>query len=116
MNRFFILLPVLLSACADAPSTIYAGPVTPTAGMCDPRSRATLTLKQSAFVFAPNSGTLILAGHLTAGQLAASLTLPGADKKPYPVSFTATLAGTTIAGTYITPRCRYAVSLTATQD
>ncbi len=116
MHRILALLPLMLAACADAPSTIYAGPVTPQSGMCDPVSQATLTLRKSAFVFAPDSGTIILTGHLTAGQLAASLTLPGADKKPYPVTFAANLNATTISGTYITPRCRYAVSLHATTD
>ena len=95
-----------------APSTLAPSRPNPACAIRSPR----LTLRKSAFVFAPDSGTIILTGHLTAGQLAASLTLPGADKKPYPVTFAANLNATTISGTYITPRCRYAVSLHATTD
>jgi hypothetical protein len=56
---------------------------------------------------------LVLSGRATPdGKVTASLETQGADRKPYHLSFTGTVTGQTLAGAYVTPRCRYAVTLT----
>jgi hypothetical protein len=115
MRKILLLLP-LLSACAAPRTDIFAGPLTPQSGTCDPPAQATLTLRDNTLVFAPNSGTLILNGAIAGAIVQAAATLPGADRKPYPVSFQATRQGNLISGTYTTPRCRYHVALHLTGD
>jgi hypothetical protein len=112
------LLPLLLlGACASlAGTTIYAGPVTPIAGVCDPPAQGLLTQRAQAIVFSANSGSLVLQGRRTGDVLAASLTLVGADKKPYDLTFAGSIAGKAITGIYKTPRCRYRVALRRTDD
>ncbi len=110
------LLPLLASACA-APTQNYAGTIRPMAGTCDPTTQAVLTRRDTTIIFAPAAGTLILRGKLTPDQnLAADLTLTDPNKQPYHLTFQGTLIGSRIAGTYTTPRCRYAADLNLTAD
>ena len=103
----------LLAACAADGPTTYAGTLIPQSGACDPPSRASLVKRGRDIAFTPAQGVLILVGQASpSGDIAAALTNPGADHKPYTLKLTATLTGPTIAGTYLTPRCRYAVRLT----
>ena len=106
----------LLAACAaDAPVT-YAGTLTPQSGACDPTSRAVLIKRGRDLQFTPSQGVLILSGQVTpSGGIAAALSTPGADHKPYQLKLAATLAGDTITGAYLTPRCRYKVQLAKTE-
>ena len=106
----------LLAACAaDAPVS-YAGNLTPQSGACDPASRAVLVKRGRDLEFTPSQGVLILSGQVTpSGDLAAALSTPGADHKPYLLKLSATLSGDTITGTYVTPRCRYKVLLTKSE-
>ena len=109
------LLP--LAACTGIQQTaVYAGPQRPLAGACDPATHATLTRRGSALTLTPADGTLTLTGTFSGTTLSAATTLLGADKKPYPISFTGQLAGAHIDGTLTTPRCRYALTLDKTGD
>ena len=107
------LLPVLLlAACAANAPVTYAGKITPQSGTCDPPGRAVLIKRGRDLEFTPTQGVLILAGQITpSGDITAVFAGPGADHKPYLLKLTATLAGQAIDGTYVTPRCRYAVHL-----
>jgi hypothetical protein len=90
----------------------FAGDLTPIAGACDAASRALLVKRGRYLQFAPREGVLVLDGAVGAdGKLAATLKTQGADRKPYALSFTATLAGREISGEFVTPRCRYSVHL-----
>lgn len=104
-------LLIALNACAGSAPTLYAGPLHPLAGTCDPSTRAQLSFDGQAVLFAPTSGTLILRGQRTGQTLAAAQTLPGADHKPYTLTFRASIDGANVNGVYQTPRCRYAVTL-----
>ena len=115
--RAILLCLIPLTACTGLQRTqVFAGPQRPVAGACDPATRATLTRRGSAITVAPADGTLILAGTITGTSLSAVTTLTGADKKPYPITFNGQLAGFRIEGTLATPRCRYALTLDATED
>ena len=115
--RALLLCLLPLTACTGLQRThVFAGPQRPVAGACDPATRATLTRRGNAITVSPADGTLTLAGTITGTSLAAGATLIGADKKPYPVTFNGQLAGARIEGTLATPRCRYALTLTATDD
>ncbi len=105
--------PLALQACAlEQQDIVFAGPVTPLAGTCDPATRGTLTLRHRAVQFAPSSGVLVLAGTVASdGSLAASLKQSGIDKASYQLQLQARLTGETVVGEYRTPRCRYAVRL-----
>ncbi len=112
------LLPLaLLASCAlGDQDAIFAGPVMPVRGECDSPSRATLTVRHRNIEFAPTSGVLVLLGALGPdGRIDAGLTRPGIDGKPFRLSLKARLAGSVIAGDYVTPRCRYTVRLTRTR-
>jgi hypothetical protein len=111
-----ILLPFLAAGCS-APTLNYAGTIRPVTGTCDPTSQAILTRRDTTIIFAPAAGTIMLRGQLNAAEtLTAGLTLTDPNKKPYQLTFQGTLQGKHIDGSYITPRCRYAVDLTLTGD
>ncbi len=115
--RAILLCLVPLTACTGLQRTqVFAGPQRPVAGACDPATRATLTRRGSAITVSPADGTLTLDGTITGTSISAATTLTGADKKPYPITFTGELAGSRIEGTLATPRCRYALTLSATRD
>jgi hypothetical protein len=112
--RTFFLAPLILSTCAE-PEAMFTGQPKPLAGTCDPPGTAILTVRHRAVAFAPSTGTLVLKGTAdAAGHLTADLTLPGSDHKPYRLTLDATRHADSVEGTYITPRCRYAISLKQT--
>ena len=113
------LLPIclLLAACSGTQSTtVFTGPQRPIAGACDLASHATLTRRGNALTLSPADGTLTLTGTAVGNTLTAETTLPGADKKPYRITFTGQLETTRVTGTLTTPRCRYALTLDKTDD
>ncbi len=113
-RRTFFLAPLILSSCAG-PEVIFSGQTRPLAGTCDPPATAVLTVRHRAVAFAPSTGTLVLKGtEDAAGHLSADLTLPGIDHKPYRLTLDATRQADAVVGIYITPRCRYAISLRQT--
>jgi hypothetical protein len=116
MRRFVILLPAFACACS-APTLNYAGTLRPVAGTCDAQSQAVLTRRDTTILFAPAAGTLTLHGRLNDQKtLAAVLTLQDPNKQPYRLVFQGRLDGNHVSGTYVTPRCHYAVDLSLTQD
>ena len=115
--RVLLLCLLPLTACTGTERTqVFAGPQRPIAGACDPQTHATLTRRGSAITVSPADGTLTLTGAIAGTTLAASTTLPGADKKPYTITFKGQLTGAHIEGTLTTQRCRYALALTQTGD
>lgn len=107
---------LLLAACA-APSTTpnarYTGVITPDApsALCKP-GRAVLDLRNGQALFTPDEGTWSLPGTVSpSGTVQAERIGRGADKKPYPTRLTAAWTTQAVTGTYTTPRCAYAVSL-----
>ena len=113
--RMILLCLLPLSACLGVKTTrLYAGPQRPLAGTCDPASRATLSIRGNAMVFAPQDGTTTLQGTVEGTALSASAVFPGADRKSYRLQLTGQLAGDQIDATLVTPRCRYALTLTRT--
>ncbi len=115
--RALLLCLVPLTACTGMQQTrIFTGPQRPIAGACDPETRATLTRRGNAITVTPADGTLNLTGAINGTSLSASTTLPGIDKKPYPITFNGQLTGRRIEGTLATPRCRYTLSLSQTGD
>ena len=114
-----IFIPALfpLAACSLLPDTLnYGGTLRPVSGTCDPPTEAVLTIRKADIIFAPASGTLLLRGRITGNALSAGLALTDPNKHPYQLAFQGTRMGTQIAGTYSTPRCRYAVTLHLTGD
>lgn len=112
--RAALALP-LLASCAGANAPVnFRGKLTPVAGTCEPPGDA-LLIRRGRFVqFTPREGVLILEGQIAPdGSVSASLQTPGADRRPYRLTLRATLAGTSIKGEYVTPRCRYRVDLAA---
>ncbi len=113
--RVILLCLLPLSACfGPKPTHLYAGPQRPLAGTCDPASRATLSIRGNAVVFAPQDGTTTLQGTIADNTLSASTVLPGADRKSYTLQLAGHLVGDRIDATLTTPRCRYALSLSRT--
>jgi hypothetical protein len=107
---------LIVSACAGEERITYAGDLTPSSGTCDPPGRAALIRHGRYIQFTPRQGVLILDGQVAPdGKVTASLDTPGADRKPYHLTFDARLTSSTINGTYITPSCRYTVSLSLSQ-
>jgi hypothetical protein len=105
----------LLAGCGMPLSheTRYVGTATPEAA-CGAASPATLTTAKGRFTLAPDDGTLLLSGDVGAdGALLATLTTPGADRKPFVMRFNGRMNAQTVQGRYVTPRCAFAVSLTA---
>jgi len=115
--RTIFLPPVLLLSACTNPETLFSGPTKPIAGTCDPPTTSVLTLRHRAVAFAPNTGALVLRGmEDPSGHLTASLTLRGADHKPYALILDADRHDAVIEGTYTTPRCRYLIALRQTAD
>ena len=115
-----LLAASILAACAaPAPLTAtarrYIGTATPsTPGPLCPSSTAEAQVRNGEFIFAPNEGTWVLQGILTPdGSVAADRTIPGVDKRPWQTTFDGRWTPATVIGTYKTPRCSFAVSLTA---
>ncbi len=102
-----------LSGCSGSSQT-YAGKLEPEAGVCDAANRATLHRQGAIVQFTPQDGVLTLDGTVaSSGQVAAFQQTVGMDRKPYRLSFTGQIAGDAITGSYVTPRCRYRVTLHA---
>jgi hypothetical protein len=115
MMRFCGML-LLLSSCSDTRTVNFAGDLKPLAGVCDPQTRATLTLRRGQIIFAPAEGTLLLHGEINGTALTANLHLVDANKRPYTLSFHGTRSGPDIQGVYETPRCKYSTALQQTAD
>jgi hypothetical protein len=107
----FALLLLSLAGCSGAPQT-FTGQLEPISGTCDDANRATLQRHGAIVQFTPQDGVLTLDGTVSsAGEITAVQQTLGMDRKPYRLMFTGVLAGTVITGQYVTPRCRYRVSL-----
>ena len=110
-----LLLLAPLTACAASPSAGldggWHGTITPVAGTCDPATDAWLHVNDGVAHFTPGLGITELTGTATGNAVNADALLTGMDRRPYHLSFRATLTGDTLAGTYLTPRCRATVSL-----
>lgn len=111
---------LLLSACAgSAPQQRWAGTVAPEGAtgpgsgmLCQGITDGELVLRGTQFQFAPNAGTLVLAGsEAPDGRLAASLTLPGANHQGFIIAFTGMRQGDRIEGVLTSPECRATVAL-----
>jgi len=110
--KSLVLAALLLTAsCAQMHDETFTGTVTPLAGVCDAPTRAILTIRHSTVQFTP-SGVLNLSGAIDpSGHISASLSLSGADRKGYKLSFAGERHGDVITGIYATPRCRASVTL-----
>ena len=107
-----ISLALPLYACAADQPVTFSGQIVPQAGACDVAASAILIIRGTYVQFTPQEGILTLSGRATPdGAIRANLDTQGADRKPYHLRLEAALAGQTIAGRYITPRCLYTVSL-----
>jgi len=112
-----ILILIPFAACSIPADTLnYAGRMQPLLGTCDPPSEAAITIRNSEIIFTPAAGTIALRGKLSSDSATAELVLIDPNKHPYRLSFQGVRHGKTIAGTYFTPRCRYAITLHLTQD
>ena len=118
--KALVLLVLALSACASNPIGLqgrWVGTVKPISGNCDPASQAVLTIEGGgrapyAATFAPTNGALILQGNSDGiSQVAADLHTTGMNHQPYTLAFSGVKNGDSIAGTYITQRCRSDVKL-----
>ena len=114
MRRLTLLL--LLAACASPTTSTdgeWFGDMTPDqASASCPPGRASLVSRRASALFTPNEGTQTLNGTITPeGTITATRSTTGADKKPYAVTLAARMADGSITGTFVTPRCRYAVRL-----
>ena len=106
-----------LSACAASTPTTYTGTLAPLAGTCDVLNRATLQRHAETVQFTPQDGVMVLEGTITpSGDISATEQTTGMDRKPYRLVFTGRVQGQAITGTYVSPRCRYTVSLQATPN
>jgi len=112
-GRLAVALATAISGCAGQPSH-FIGPVQPRSGVCDPASRASLSLHDGFIQFAPNEGSLTLTGQIQPdGSYTAAWVPPNAQS--HPGNFTLTAHSTpdgAVDGTYATPRCTYRVHLT----
>ncbi len=109
-----LLLTLLPAACATMPlrTDTYYGSLTPRAGTCETPRPASLTVRGDKVQFAPTQGTVLLTGSLAAdGTIAASLQLIDMNRKPARYTLAGHLAGDSIDGVYVTPRCRATISL-----
>jgi len=105
---------VLLAGCAVREAR-YTGTLTPE-GACGTAGRATLTVKDRHAEFAPNDGALVVPGEVAAdGTLSGRLERTGVDNKPYPLTLEGTVTEEVATGSYVTPRCRFALLLTRTR-
>lgn len=109
---------IVTAACACSGGgriATFTGPIKPLAGTCNPPARAYLALNAPYVHFTPWEGVLTLDGTLAPdGTIQATAVTTGLDHVPYHQVLYASLAGDRITGTYITPRCRYQVALSAT--
>jgi len=70
-----------------------------------------VTGTQASFV--ANDGAVILPARVDPdGRLSGQLVIAGGDKKPFPLRLEGLVTADTASGTYATPRCRFALSLT----
>ena len=112
-----LALSVLAGCAGDTRDRRYAGTVDAVEGVCGLVPGGThllgsLQIRGDSVQFAPDSGVLILPGHIdAAGHVTASATMPGADHKPFLLAFEGDLHGDLVEGRYATPRCRAAVRL-----
>jgi hypothetical protein len=107
-----ISLALLVYGCSANQPITFSGQIVPQTGACDAAAPAVLIKRGHYVQFTPHEGVLILNGQAAPdGTIHASLDTQGPDRKPYPLLLDATLAGQTIAGKYVTPRCRYTVTL-----
>ena len=120
-SGLMVLALIALAGCASSERNgRYAGAVDAEEGVCGPVSGGkhlvgSLQIRGDAVLFAPDSGVLLLPGHVdVAGHVTASTTTPGADHKPFPMVFEGDLHGNQIEGRYATPLCRAAVHLRLT--
>ena len=95
-----VLLVCYAAACTAGQPGIYAGALQPQSGTCDPPVRAELSLRGSAVLFTPSSGTLVLRGERVANEITARFAMTTPEHKPYAVSFAGQFAGAGIDGTY----------------
>lgn len=113
------LVPLLLLAACSSTTTAadgrWFGTATP-----DPArpgcaaSRPSLIVIRGAALFTPDEGTVTLQGKIGPdGSLTAERTGIGANKQPYISQFTAKPSESGWTGTYTTPRCAFAVVLSA---
>jgi hypothetical protein len=108
------LVPLLLVACAPRQAR-YTGTLTPETA-CGMAGRATLTVMDGRATFAANDGALLVPGEVAPdGTLSGRLVLTGADRKPYPLTLEGTVTEEVATGSYVTPRCRFALLLTRTR-
>jgi hypothetical protein len=105
---------VVLVACVPSLPNKFVGDLRPVGGSCDKGNRAVLTRAGSSVMFAPQDGVLVLDGRLSGkGEVSASLEVRGMNRAPYRLVFTGKVQEDRILGTYVTPRCRYDVTLAA---
>jgi hypothetical protein len=105
-------LTTLLTACGANQPISYAGQMSPQSGVCDAAAPAVLVKRGRYVQFTPQEGTLVLSGQTASdGTVQASLDTLGADRKPYHLSFQGRLTDRAGTGQYVTPRCRYIVTL-----
>ena len=116
MSRHAALFICCLAGCTTGRPVIYAGALQPLSGTCDSPGRAELSLRGRSVLFTPASGTIVLRGERTGNEVAAQETLVNPERKAYPVGFAGRIGVDGIDGVYETPRCRYHVHLSATQD
>src|SRR5271163_2128113 len=114
LTALCLCIAALAAGCAAGPPDHFAGLLQPQAGTCDPPGRAELILNESHVLFTPREGIIALDGTLAAdGTIRASTVSNGMDHTPYRQTFNGQLTGDKVTGSYTTPRCRYAVTLTA---
>ena len=107
---------LLLAACSTATTQAdgrWFGAATPEPARpgCA-ASRASLSVTLGAALFTPDEGTATLQGKIGLdGSITAQRTSIGANKQPYESRFNARPSSDGWAGTYITPRCTFAVVL-----
>ena len=111
-----ILVLSVVGCAAGGYQKLYTGMLQPIGGTCDPAAQASLQIQNNAVMFTPNVGTLTLRGTVNPnGNIRAGLTVLGAEKKPYQLTFE-NIGATgendeTIEGRYSTPRCVYRITL-----
>jgi hypothetical protein len=106
------LATALLAACATGLPSKFVGTLLPVAGSCDEGNRAVVTRAGSSIMFLPQDGVLVLDGRLSDnGEVSASVAVRGINHVPYRLVFTGKVRENQIVGTYVTPRCRYNVTL-----
>ena len=114
MRRLVLLL--VLASCAAPPPTAdgrWFGTASPAPAKpgCN-ASRASLVLRRAVVLFTPDEGTWTLEGNAAPdGSLTAERSGIGVSKQPFKTTFKGSVTPAGITGTYITPRCAFAVAL-----